>query len=106
GTLFLDEIETLTVPSQVKLLRFLQDKSYYTLGSPKPKWANVWIIASTNVELPRKIEEGTFREDLFHRLAVTTLALPPLRQRKADIPLLADYFWKLYEAKTGRTDRR
>src|SRR5439155_16854652 len=53
-----------------------------------------------------KIQEGTFREDLFHRLAVTTLALPPLLQRKADIPLLADYFWKLYEAKTGRTDRR
>jgi two-component system, NtrC family, response regulator GlrR len=106
GTLFLDEIETLSLPSQVKLLRFLQDKTYYILGSPKPRLANVWIIASANVELPRKIEEGTFREDLFYRLAVTTLGLPPLRQRKADIPLLAAHFWKLYEAKTGRTDQR
>jgi two-component system response regulator AtoC len=102
GTLFLDEIETLSLPGQVKLLRFLQDQTYYPVGSARPRKANVWILASTNVELPRKIQEGTFREDLFYRLAVITLVLPPLRERKSDIPLLAAHFWKLYSARAGR----
>ena len=102
GTLFLDEVETLSLNSQVKLLRFLQDQIYYPVGSPKPKQANVWILASTNIELPLKIQDGTFREDLYYRLAVISLALPPLRQRKGDIPLLAAHFWKMYSAKIGR----
>jgi DNA-binding NtrC family response regulator len=102
GTLFLDEIETLSLAGQVKLLRFLQDQTYYPVGSARPRQANVWILASTNVELPRRIHEGTFREDLFYRLAVIALALPPLRERKSDIPLLAAHFWKLYSARAGR----
>jgi DNA-binding NtrC family response regulator len=105
GTLFLDEIESLSPAAQVKLLRFLQDQTYYAVGSPKQKQANVWIIAATNVDLPSKIREGTFREDLFYRLAVITLALPPLRQRKMDVPLLAAHFWKLYQAKAGGVER-
>jgi two-component system, NtrC family, response regulator GlrR len=102
GTLFLDEVETLSLNSQVKLLRFLQDQIYYPVGSPKPKQANVWILASTNIELPLKIQDGTFREDLYYRLAVISLALPPLRQRKGDIPLLAAHFWKMYSDRIGR----
>ncbi len=102
GALFLDEVETHSLNSQVKLLRFLQDQIYYPVGSPKPKQANVWILASTNIELPLKIQDGTFREDLYYRLAVISLALPPLRQRKGDIPLLAAHFWKMYSAKIGR----
>jgi DNA-binding NtrC family response regulator len=102
GTLFLDEVETLSLASQIKLLRFLQDQVYYPVGSAKPKQANVWILASTNIELPLKIQDGTFREDLYYRLAVISLALPPLRQRRADIPLLAGHFWKMYSDKVGR----
>jgi DNA-binding NtrC family response regulator len=106
GTLYLDEIETLSLPSQVKLLRFLQDHTYYSVGSAKPRQANVWIIASTNAELSRKIKEGTFREDLFYRLAVVRLILPPLRERKTDIPLLAAHFWNVYGPKSGRIERQ
>lgn len=102
GTLFLDEVETLSMNSQVKLLRFLQDQVYYPVGSAKPKQAKVWILASTNIELPLKIQDGTFREDLYYRLAVISLALPPLRQRKGDIPLLADHFWRMYSDRVGR----
>jgi DNA-binding NtrC family response regulator len=104
GTLFLDEVETLSLASQVKLLRFLQDQLYYPVGSAKPKQANVWILASTNIELPLKIQDGTFREDLYYRLAVIGLALPPLRQRPGDIALLAAHFWKFYSARAGRKD--
>ena len=96
GTLFLDEIETLSLGTQVKLLRFLQDQTYHALGSPKPRQADVWILAATNAELTRKVRDGTFREDLFYRLAVMTLTLPPLRERRADIPLLAARFWARY----------
>ena len=103
GTLFLDEVETLNITNQVKLLRFLQDQVYYPVGSARPKQANVWILASTNIELPLKIQDGTFREDLYYRLAVISLALPPLRQRKTDIPLLAAHFWKMYSERAGRT---
>jgi two-component system response regulator GlrR len=102
GTLFLDEVETLGMASQVKLLRFLQDQMYYPVGSAKPKQANVWIVASTNIELPLKIQQGTFREDLYYRLAVISLAVPPLRQRPGDIPRLADHFWRMYSARAGR----
>jgi len=102
GTIFLDEIETLSLTSQVKLLRFLQDQTYFAVGSAKLKQANVWVIASTNVDLADKVHDGTFREDLYYRLAVISLNLPSLRQRVSDIPLLARHFWNLYQAKTGR----
>ena len=105
GTLFLDEIEALSLTSQVKLLRFLQDRTYYVLGSSRSRQANIRIVASTNVELRPRIEKGTFREDLYHRLAVIGLAVPALRQRVSDIPLLAAHFWKLYTANTDRVQR-
>ena len=105
GTLYLDEIETLSLTSQVKLLRFLQDHTYYAVGSAKARKANVWIIASTNVELPAKVQEGTFRNDLFYRLSVVNIALPALRERKQDIPLLAAHFWNLYGPRCGRSAR-
>ncbi|MCI0623915.1 MAG: sigma-54 dependent transcriptional regulator [Acidobacteria bacterium] len=106
GTLFLDEIETLSLAGQVKLLRFLEDQSYYVLGSPRMRRGNVWIIASTNVELARKVGEGTFREDLYYRLAVSTLALPPLRLRQNDISLLAEHFFGLYAEEHRSGQRR
>jgi two-component system, NtrC family, response regulator GlrR len=102
GTLFLDEIESLNLTSQVKLLRFLQDRTYYPIGSAKERQANVRIIAATNVDLHSSIRERTFREDLFYRLAVINLVIPPLRQRKSDIPLLAAHFWKMYGKKAGQ----
>jgi DNA-binding NtrC family response regulator len=96
GTLFLDEVETLSPGSQIKLLRFLQDQTYHCLGSSKLQQANVWIIASTNVDLRTKVQEGLFREDFFYRLAVLTITLPPLRERRSDIPLLASHFLDQY----------
>jgi two-component system response regulator GlrR len=105
GTLFLDEVEALNLATQAKLLRFLQDQTYYSLGSPRSRQANVRIIASTNVELRAKMAEGTFREDLYHRLAVIDLFVPPLRHRISDIPELAAHFWKVYVAKTDRPGR-
>jgi len=96
GTLFLDEIETLSLSAQVKLLRFLQDQTYHTLGAPHLRQADVWILAATNVALPQKVQDGTFRADLFYRLAVLTLTLPPLRERPADIPRLVAHIWARY----------
>lgn len=106
GTLFLDEIETLTIASQVKLLRFLQDQTYYSLGSPKQKQADVWIIASSNVDLQARSKAGSFREDLYYRLAVVNLELPPLRERISDIPLLVGHFLKLYSGKCSSPSRQ
>ncbi len=96
GTLFLDEVEALSLSAQVKLLRFLEDQTYHVLGSPRPKRADVRILAATNVAVAQRVQDGSFRQDLFYRLAVLTLALPPLRQRPADIPLLVAHFWARY----------
>jgi DNA-binding NtrC family response regulator len=92
GTLFLDEIGEVSPAVQVKLLRFLQSKEYKALGSPKPLKADVRIIAATNRDLKQMVAEGTFREDLYYRLNIVPIAVPPLRERKADIPTLAMYF--------------
>ncbi len=105
GTLFLDEVETLTPASQVKLLRFLQDHTYYAVGSVRPRQANVWVVAATNVELSSKVADGSFRQDLFYRLAVINLFVPPLRERVRDIATLADHFWRVYAPRAGRTER-
>ena len=96
GTLFLDEIDSLSPAAQVKLLRFIENHTYHALGSAKERHADVWIIAATNRDLKKNIVDGAFREDLFYRLAVMNLSLPPLRQRKADIPLLVKYLWSRY----------
>ncbi len=92
GTLFLDEIGDLELSSQVKLLRVLQDRTFEKVGSSKPRTVNVRIISATNRNLPALIDENQFREDLFYRLNLITIQLPPLRERRSDIPLLAQYF--------------
>ncbi len=96
GTLFLDEIGDLDLSLQVKLLRVLQDGIVYRIGSETPEKVDVRIIAATNKNLEKEINEGTFREDLFYRLNVITINLPPLRNRKEDIILIAKYFFEKY----------
>jgi len=106
GTLFLDEVESLGLGAQTKLLRFVEDQRYHALGSARTKQADVRIIAATNVELSCKVRERTFREDLFYRLAVLTLTLPPLRERRADISVLAAHLWARYADRHGQQGRR
>jgi len=102
GTLFLDEIGEMPTDLQTKLLRVLQDGEFERLGSPKSIKVNVRIIASTNRNLEEEIRKGRFREDLFYRLNVFPITIPPLRQRKEDIPLLVDYFVAKFNKKTGK----
>lgn len=92
GTIFLDEIGDLDLASQVKLLRVLQDQTFEPLGDSHTRQVNVRIVCATNADLPRLIEEGRFREDLYYRINLITVHLPPLRERKDDIPALAAYF--------------
>lgn len=96
GTLFLDEIDCLPIFAQVKLLRFLQEKEYRPLGSPKMRRADVRVIAASNVNLPEAVDSGRVRQDLFYRLNIISLTLPPLRDRCDDIPLLARHFLLKY----------
>jgi len=91
GTIFLDEIGEMSEEMQVSLLRFMQDKIVIPLADNKPQKVDVRIIAATNRNLRREVEAGTFREDLYYRLNVVNIKMPPLRERKEDIPLLADY---------------
>jgi two-component system, NtrC family, response regulator GlrR len=102
GTLFLDEIDSLPLISQVKLLRFLQDKEYRLLGSAKTVKADVRIIAASNHNLEELVREEKFRSDLFYRLNVMQVALPPLRERAEDIALLAQHFLEKYAAEFRR----
>jgi DNA-binding NtrC family response regulator len=92
GTIFLDEIGTMSLETQAKILRVLQDKKFMHLGGVSEIQVDVRIIAATNVDLKQQVKEGKFREDLFYRLNVITVDLPPLRQRKNDIPLLTEHF--------------
>jgi DNA-binding NtrC family response regulator len=92
GTLFLDEIGTMSMETQAKILRVLQDRKFMHLGGINEIQVDVRIIAATNVDLRQAVKEGKFREDLFYRLNVISIDLPPLRQRKNDIPLLVEYF--------------
>jgi two-component system NtrC family response regulator len=96
GTLFLDEIGDLPLPVQVKLLRVLQDGEFYRLGSAKPLRTDVRIIAATNRDLEKRMAEEKFRADLYYRLNVIAITVPPLRQRKEDIAPLVDFFVKKY----------
>jgi transcriptional regulator with PAS, ATPase and Fis domain len=92
GTIFLDEIADIPLSMQVKLLRVLETKEFIPVGGTRAQHADVRIIAATNKNLEEEVEEGRFRDDLYYRLKVISLELPPLRNRKADIPALAKYF--------------
>jgi len=92
GTIFLDEIGDMSLSTQAKLLRVLQEKQFYPVGSGKPVEVDVRVIAATNKDLKSMVTNGHFREDLFYRIHVVPVELPPLRERKEDIPLLAEHF--------------
>ncbi|MDO8127714.1 MAG: sigma-54 dependent transcriptional regulator [Candidatus Brocadiales bacterium] len=96
GTLFLDEISAASLYVQVKLLRLLQDKEYKVLGDSRPHKADIRIIAATNRDLASLVKEGIYREDLYYRLNIVSIHIPPLRERKEDIPILVEYFIKKY----------
>ena len=96
GTIFLDEIGEMNATMQVKLLRVLQDRRFRRLGGTEEVQADIRIIAATNQDLPKLVAEGRFREDLFYRINVIPMQLPPLRDRREDIPLLADHFLEKY----------
>ncbi len=92
GTIFLDEIGDMSLSLQAKLLRVLQEKRFYPLGSERPVEVDVRVIVATNKDLEAEVKNGSFREDLFYRIHVVPIHLPPLRERKEDIPLLAEHF--------------
>jgi len=102
GTIFLDEVGDMSPSLQVKLLRVLQEKEYEPLGSISPKKTDVRIIAATNKDLSKLVNEGKFRDDLYYRLNVVKIDLPPLSQRREDIPLLIDTFVRKFNAKMGK----
>jgi len=102
GTLFLDEVGDLPIPLQVKFLRFLQDRTYQPLGSTQSLKADVRVIGASNRDLEKMVREGTFREDLYFRLNVLQIALPPLHTRQADVPLLANHFIQRFRQATGK----
>jgi len=106
GTLFLDEIGEMPLQMQSKLLRVLQDFEFTPVGSEKSVWVNVRIIAATNKNLEQEVEEGNFRRDLYYRLGVITLTLPPLRKRREDIPAMANHFLNVYNKKLGQEINR
>jgi DNA-binding NtrC family response regulator len=103
GTIFFDEIGTVGVDTQTKLLRVIQEREFMRLGGTETIKVDVRILAATNSDLRKMVVEGRFREDLFYRLNVITLSLPPLRERKEDIPLLVDHFLRKFSAENART---
>ncbi|HML18048.1 MAG TPA: sigma-54 dependent transcriptional regulator, partial [Bryobacteraceae bacterium] len=96
GTIFFDEVGTITLETQTKLLRVIQEREFMPLGSTETIKVDVRIVAATNADLKKLVEEGKFREDLYYRLNVINLALPPLRDRKEDIPALVEHFFTKY----------
>jgi Nif-specific regulatory protein len=106
GTLFLDEIGELSLPTQVKLLRVLQQREFERLGGTETLRAQFRVVAATNKHLEQAVAAGTFREDLYYRLNVFAIGVPPLRERKPDILLLADHFVEKYAREHGKSIRR
>jgi two-component system NtrC family response regulator len=105
GTLFLDEIGDLPPHLQAKLLRVLQEREFERVGSSKPLSVNVRMLSATHRDLEARIKTGEFREDLYYRLNVVTIMLPPLRERRPDIPALMDHFLRLFAQKNGKVIR-
>jgi DNA-binding NtrC family response regulator len=101
GTLFLDEVDALSPPAQVKLLRFLQNGEFRPLGSSRSMFANVRVIAASNSDLREKVDQKQFREDLFYRLNILSVAIPALRQRGEDVLSLAEHFIDLHASRQG-----
>ena len=106
GTLFLDEIGTMSLETQAKILRVLQDRKFMHLGGVHELQVDVRVIAATNVDLKKLVQEGRFREDLFYRLNVITIELPPLRNRREDIPLLVEHFLLRFCAENGHSPKQ
>jgi DNA-binding NtrC family response regulator len=106
GTLFLDEIDALSLPAQVKLLRFLQDREYRPLGSITTLTADIRVIAASNTDLRERVQARLFREDLFHRLNVLHLGVPPLRERADDIPRFVSHFLDKIATQEGQTPKK
>jgi DNA-binding NtrC family response regulator len=104
GTLFLDEVGELPGALQVKLLRLLQEREYRPLGGAQPRKADVRFVAATHRDLERMVEQGAFRQDLYYRLSVLPIHLPPLREREHDITLLARHFCGQFARENNRTD--
>ncbi len=102
GTILLDEIGELTLDLQVKLLRVLQERKFYRVGGEKEVTVNVRVIAATNKNLEEEVQKGNFREDLFYRLNVAKIQVPPLRERKEDIPILVYTFINEFSKKFGK----
>ena len=103
GTLFLDEIGDISSRMQLRLLRFLQERTFYPVGSDQPVSVDTRVVTATNADLKGKVRRGTFREDLYYRLRVIEITLPPLRNRQQGIPLLAKHFLKEFQEKLGHT---
>jgi hydrogenase-4 transcriptional activator len=106
GTLFLDEIGDLPLELQPKLLRFLQEGEIHPIGDTSPQKVDVRVVAATNSNLERAVEEGRFREDLFHRLNVIRIQVPTLRQRREEIPALVNYYLDLYQKESAKSEIR
>jgi len=102
GTLFLDEIGEMNIDLQAKILRVLETGEFYRVGESKPRKINIRLIAATNRNLEQEIKSGKFREDLFYRLSVFTIHIPPLRERPEDIAMLVDHFIQSFSAKTNK----
>lgn len=102
GTIFLDEINNASPMLQMKLLRILQDKEFEALGSNDTQQVDVRVVLATNLDLPREVEKGTFRRDLYYRINVVSVHMPPLRERVSDIPLLAEHFLRRFAKENGK----